>query len=212
MLSHLEYCDLLQAQYDATPGVFDHDFTDQNDDRYCIKYYPDCTVVAHEGSHDPENWYNNARFDMIRVQRLGGVAQGFYVGIPEATKQAIPLLPTNKPIYVIGHSRAGPRAWLMAALLRENGYTPIVVTFACPRVGDAIFAATVKGIEGYSYRNYHNLDQQDFVCDVPFPHPFGYVHPIQPILIDVAPDQHDEWGIFARHHLFLYRRGLLCAH
>lgn len=209
MLTDYELANLCQSQYDGVQGVFDHDFTNEQGDRYCIKYYDDCSVVAHEGSHDFLNWFNNARFVMEENPVLGGVDIGFDIGVGPQTAQATPLLPKDKVVYVIGHSRAGPRAYLMAARLIKLGYQVIIVTFASPRPGDSKLAAIINTAkEVRSYRNYHDFDQQDFVCDVPLPHPFGYVHPVQPIIIDAPPSPGDSWGILARHHLFLYTQAL----
>lgn len=215
MLNDYDIALLLQSQYDCTQGVFDHDFTNVHGDRYCIKYYHDCSVVVHEGSHDFLNWFNNARFVMQEDSILGGIDLGFDIGIEDQTKQAAPLIPKEKQVYVSGHSRAGPRAYLMAARLIKMGYEVSIVTFASPRPGDAKFASIIQTAkEARSYRNYRDFDEQDFVCDVPFPHPFGYIHPVQPIVIDMPPAQSDSWGVLARHHLFLYTAGvkkLLCV-
>lgn len=206
MLTDLDLCDLCQAQYDNAP--FDHDII-KDGDRCSIKYYLDCSVIVHEGSHDFLNWFNNVRFVMTLATDINcGVDEGFDINIGEMTSQALPLIPKDKPVYFTGHSRGAPRAQLMAARFIKQGYDVRIVVFASPRPGDSILGKLLASVPHTQYRNYHGFLDQDFVCDAPAPYPFGYVHPIEPIIIDVAPPPNDEWGVLARHHLFLYREGI----
>jgi hypothetical protein len=204
--SDFDLAKLCQSQ-SLNENIFDHDFV-VSGDRYSIKYYPDCTVVVHEGSHDFLNWFYNADFVMIKIPDFAGVDMGFDLNVSVMTQQAIPLIPKDKPVYFTGHSRGAPRAQLMAARFIKQGYQVVVVVFASPRPGDAMLARILNEMPIRSYRNYGNFDEQDFVCDVPLPYPFGYVHPVDQIIIDVPPEPNDAWGIFARHHLQLYIEGL----
>ena len=154
MQTDLELSLILQRQYDGVQGFFDHDFINATGDRYCIKYFPDCTVVAHEGSHDDLNWFYNAVFVMVQKEGIGGVDEGFAIGIQEQTDQAAPLIPKDKVVYLIGHSRAGPRAQLMAARLIRLGYKVVIVVFASPRPGDAVHTSCL-------YWNRHILAPSD---------------------------------------------------
>jgi hypothetical protein len=142
-----------------------------------------------------------------------GVDEGFDIGIGEQTIQAMPLVPKSLPVYFTGHSRGAPRAQLMAARMIKAGYDVRIGVFASPRPGDGSLGKLLASVPHTEYRNYGGFTDQDYVCDAPLPVPFGYVHPVEPVIIDVAPDAGDSWGILARHHLFLYRRGLLklCA-
>jgi Lipase (class 3) len=207
MLTDLDCANLCQAQYDGD-DIFDHVSVNAQGDCYSIKYYSDCTAVVDEGSHDLLNWINNAKFIMKQIPGFAGVDEGFDIGVPETTAAMLPLIPKDKPVFFSGHSRAGPRALLRAARFIKQGYTVFSTVFASPRPGDAALAAILSSATIRSYRNYRSFDDQDFICDVPTPYPFGYVHPVQPILIDVAPQPNDEWGIFARHHLSLYTAAL----
>jgi rhodanese-related sulfurtransferase len=211
MLSDLACCDLCQSQYDGE-AIFDHDFTNDQGDRYCIKYHPDCTAVVHEGSHDTLNWYHNFQAEMISVPDFGGVEKGFYNGLPEVMVQALPLIPKDKPVYVTGHSRGAARAGIMAAILIKQGYDVIVVVFGSPRAGDKEFSSILEGAKlRRSYRNYHDFDNQDFVCDMPLFCPLTFRNFCSPIayrMIDERPNDPDAWGILAYHHLFLYRNGV----
>jgi hypothetical protein len=96
----------------------------------------------------------------------------------------------------------------MAARFIKQWYIVHIVVFASPRPGDAVLGSILASVPLRSYRNYHDFDNQDFVCDVPLPYPFEYVHPVPQTVIDVAPELNDSWGILARHHLQLYKKGL----
>lgn len=207
MLSDLDCANLCQAQYDGK-AIFDQSFSINGVD-FSIKNYDDCGAIIFEGSHDLPDWISN--FDAVMVDTtIGGVEQGFYMGLSQCLLKAIPLLPKGKPIFVTGHSRGAAHAHLFAALLIKAGYDVVVVTFGSPRPGDARLAAILSTKPNRSYRNYLDFDNQDFVCDVPLPLPplTPYVHPSQQVIINSPAAPGDSWGILSRHHLFLYTKAL----
>lgn len=208
MPTDLEIALLLESQYNREQGIFDHDFSIEGD-RCCIKYYPDCTVIAHEGSKDFLQWFNNAKFVMVQIPDFAGVDEGFDINIDAMTVEALPLIPKDKMVILAGHSRGAPRAFLMAARLIKQGYNITVVALASPRPGDAALTAILSKATIRSYRNYRDFDHQDVICDVPFPFPFKYVHPDpNPITFDIPPDPNDPTGELGRHHIQHYRAAI----
>jgi len=208
MLKDSDCAQLCIAQYNESPKAFDAHYA-QRGDLCSIKYYDDCTAVIHEGSHNMPNWINN--FDAIIMQTsVGGVEAGFYIYLPEMLAGLLPVIPKDKPVFVTGHSRGAARAHIFAAMLIKAGYTVEVVTFGSPRPGDAVLAAILAMAPNRSYYNFHDIDEQDFVCDVPFDleliEPFR--HPTGRIRIDVAPAPDDPWLLLSRHHIELYAKGV----
>lgn len=207
MLTDLDCANLCQALYDDKFDVFDKVFNTSGVD-YAIKAYPDCAVICFEGSRYPLDWIRNFKVEMVQTP-VGGVEKGFHIGLPDVLQNAIAYLPTDKPIYVIGHSLGAARSHIFAALLIKQGYEArnvIRVTFASPNPGDDALAQILAGSPCHSYRNYRNILEQDFVCTVPEPIPdvAPYMHPGNRIVIDVPAEPGDPWLFFARHHLFLY--------
>lgn len=209
MLTDHELCNLLQEQYDGIAGVFDIAETLAGV-TYGVKFYPDCTVVAFEGSHNLPDWISNFAAVMMQVPDFAGVEQGFYSGLPEVFTSVAPKVDKSKRVYVTGHSRGAAHAHIFAAIMIKQGYQVEVVAFGSPRPGDAQLAAILAKAPNRSYRNYHDFDEQDYVCDVPFDITLvaPFKHPGKQIVVDVAPHPDDPWLILSRHHLFLYAKAL----
>ena len=206
MITDRQCAQLCIDQYNGGTG-FDGQYG-QGGDFCSLKYYPDCTAVVHEGSHNMPNWINN--FDAIMMQTsVGGVEAGFYINLPQILAALISSIPTNKPVVITGHSRGAARAHIFAAMLIKQGYTVEVVTFGSPRPGDAALAAILANAPNRSYYNFGHIDDQDYVCDCPLDlelvEPF--VHPAGRIQIDIPPQPNDPWLLLARHHIELYYEG-----
>jgi len=210
-ISDLDCANLCLSQYNGE-DIFDRTFC-VGGDVVSVKNYPDCTAVIHEGSHDAPNWINNFDAVMQQIDDFGGVEQGFYVNLPAMMVSLQPLLDKSKPIYVVGHSRGAARAHICGAMLIKRGYNVEVVTFGSPRPGDAVLSAVLASAPNRSYFNYHSIDEQDYVCDVPLDLTLvsPFVHPAARIKIDVAPEPGDPWLLLARHHVQLYIKGLESA-
>ena len=209
MLTDFELALLLQQQYDAVQGIFD--FAERIDEvSFGVKHYPDCTVIAFEGSYNIPDWFSNFDAVMIRPPGLGGVEQGFYDGLPEALAAISPMLSGKVPVYVAGHSRGAAHAHIFGAMLINAGYTVEVVVFGSPRPGDAALAHILQKAPNRSYRNYHDWDLQDWVTDVPLDVTIisPYVHPVKQIAIDVVPPDPDSWGVLKMHHIQNYIKAL----
>lgn len=205
MITDLTCATLLQSQYDGAK-VFD--YQDRVDNvSFAVKLLDDCSVILFEGTYNLPDWLSNFQAEMIAVKGLGGVERGFYDGLPEVLALVKPKMQRNLPVYVTGHSRGAAHANIFAVMMLNEGFNQYLtrITFASPRCGDAEFNSRLLNISGYNYRNYHDEEHQDFVCDVPFHFnlcPYGRPEPTK--LIDVPPAPNDPWLIFARHHLALY--------
>ena len=133
-------------------------------------------VVAFRGTEqDPKDLATDARF--VKVAWPAGA--GSHGGFATAIDMWRPRSPRG--CRRIPDPRCSPvTAW--AARLRRlaaSRATPArLVTFGCPRVGDAAFVATLAhtAVERY-------VDCCDVVCRVP-PAAFGFVHPVAPTYID----------------------------
>jgi predicted lipase len=81
---------------------------------------------------------------------------------------------TVKTLWITGHSLGAALATLLAIDVAANGgfATPVVYTFASPRIGDKVFAGTYDGLVETSWRI---ANQNDIVTDLP-PQFVGYTH------------------------------------
>lgn len=80
--------------------------------------------------------------------------------------------------------------------------------FGCPRPG---FQSLADVLSPYPVSNWRNGDARshDFVTNVPFNLPgLPYVEPRDFRLVTAPPPVGDDWGMFAWHHMALYRQGL----
>jgi hypothetical protein len=133
-------------------------------------------VVAFRGTeHDPRDLATDARFVKIAWQGGGLVHGGFATAIEHVWPALAAWLSAHPgPALFAGHSLGGALACLAASRA-----TPArLVTFGCPRVGDAAFVATLAHVAVERYVNCC-----DIVCRVP-PAAFGFVHPASPAYID----------------------------
>lgn len=136
-----------------------------------------------------------------------GVEAGFDINMDASITQTLPLIPKDKTVYCIGHSRGAGRAWIRAQRLIRLGYKVAVVVFGSPRPGDSAIATILKGaVKISSYCN-----GKDPICRVPFfiPKLAGFIEPSPFIMLNVPPDQDDEWGHeMGWHHVEHYQKGL----
>lgn len=207
MLSDLECANLLQSQYNGD-NIFDYQIR-IGVVSIAVKYSPDCTIIAFEGSYNIPDWLSNLQVSMITTP-LGRVEEGFYTDLPEVYADLKPVL-KDKPIQCIGHSRGAAHANLFGLILIKDGFNNISrIKFGEPHSMDAETARDFAGSHGVSYWNYRDALQHDPVGSVPFyiPALAPYVPSENRTLIDVAPMPDDTWGPLARHHIYYYIQGL----
>lgn len=206
MLSDLDIANLLQAQYD---GLSTFDYQNRiGAISVALKYYPDCTAVLFEGSHNIPDWFSNFEFIGIPVSGLGLIEQGFYDDMPTALETLKPYLQPDKPIHIGGHSRGAAHCNVYARMLIASGYLPSMIRrtkFGEPHSMSAKCAEGFAGSPTTSYRNYGDPLDQDFVCTVPF---YPLVASEAPTLVDAPGPPDDPWLLLKRHHLFLYTKAL----
>lgn len=214
MLTDLQICDYLQAQYDKTPGTFDIVESTEDVD-WALKIFPDCTLLAFEGSHDIPDWISNFKASMVKSEYGGRVENGFNNGVSAALDVIIPEIPLNgDPVIIGGHSRGASHAHIATRGLIAHGFKADYihrVVFGSPRVGDLEFCRGLEESPVTSYRNYGNFFDQDKVCQVPAYIPWfaPYHHPGAYTYVDIPGDPLDPWILLKRHHLFLYRKALI---
>lgn len=205
MLTDLDICKLLQAQYDQKPDVFDA--TIEADGVYAsVKHYDFGTLVAFRGSTTPLDFFRDFEALMIDDPELGGVEQGFMQGLRTAQAHVNTLLAPETPAIIAGHSLGAARAYLFAALrLVEGGNVGNVTVFGSPRPGAQKVKDILASTLVHSYKN-----AGDPVTDVPFSLPplVPYCEPREFIMLDVPPRRDDDWGIVAPHRLEYYQKGL----
>ncbi len=203
MLSDLQLCQLLQAQYDNTPDVFD--VTIDVSGVYCsVKHFDDCSIIAFRGSTTPLDFWRDFEGLMVQDAALGGVEQGFLTGLRDVRAHLQTL--AMRAQIIIGHSLGAARALLYAGLMKANkSLVSEVVVFGAPRPGGQKLKDILAPVIITSYKN-----KGDPVTCVPFDLPpfESYCEPRDFTMLDVPPDANDDWLDVAPHRLKYYQKGL----
>ncbi|MGA2031993.1 MAG: lipase family protein [Thermoguttaceae bacterium] len=146
-------------------------------------------VVAIRGTEGVLEWIRDFEFALVRLPfvNAGMVEQGFdrfyssfRSGPNNDAQRVVDALAkliaggTVKTLRIAGHSLGSALATLLAIDLAANGgfTTPVVYTFASPRIGDKVFAGTYDRLIETSWR-IANLN--DIVTQLP-PQLVGYTH------------------------------------
>ena len=168
---------------------------------------PDGTIIAMEGSHNKRDWLRDfAAFAVPTPGRgLGFVHPGFLDGMGECANDV--LRHTRPPYYIIGHSLGAAHAAILTALF-VLGKTPVIerVVWGEPLSGFARLAEILSAVPATSYRN-KGPNGHDLVTDVPID--IGTEHYVRSTpLTDVCspPEDKDDWGPLAWHHMELYAK------
>lgn len=210
MLSDLDVANLLQAQYDGRK-VFFNVWSPYGTVSWAMAKYDDCDVICFEGSHNLPDWKRDFEAEMIQVPGLGGVHEGFYIGLPDVLKSILPLTPLDKRLKICGHSLGGGESHIFTGMAVLAGYTDVeTITFGSPLPGDKQLSDLIASFPNRSYWNFRDGFNCDIVGNVPFHIPVisPYVFPRERIIIESPPAPDDNWGICAWHHLSLYVKGL----
>lgn len=154
---------------DVRPIFQAEDFTDQAPVQYLWGTNPGQRVLAFQGSMDVQDWLDNAKF-----RRSEDVHRGFkhqYDLIRESVEQRVADLSHSVPLTITGHSLGGALALLAARHLANSGFRHLqVMTFGCPRVGDALF---VQMYDRDDIDTMHYVHANDIVPTLP-PRRLGY--------------------------------------
>jgi hypothetical protein len=133
-------------------------------------------VVAFRGTErDPRDYATDVRAWKVAWRAGGSVHAGFAAAFESIWPplRAWVARHAGRRLFT-GHSLGGALATLAASLSGPSR----LMTFGCPRVGDAAFVRTLAATEVTRY-----VDCCDMVCRVP-PERFGFVHPDATMYID----------------------------
>ncbi len=143
---------LARAGFDLAAEPFDRTGT-----QAFLAAGPDYAVLAFRGSDDVRAWAVNLSVRPVAWVGRGRVHEGF-AGALQAVwpKIETAVRALDLPLLITGHSQGGALAALAAA--RLSGVR--LVTFGCPKVGDAAFCASVGPATRY-------VNNMDVVCRLP---------------------------------------------
>jgi hypothetical protein len=162
----------------ATIGYGEATFfsSDGTDAFAAVNAFSSDVVVAFRGTErDPRDYATDIKTWKIAWRSGGSVHAGFaaaFESVWPPLKQWISGRPGRR--LFTGHSLGGALATLAASL---SGPARLM-TFGCPRVGDAAFVRALAATEVTRY-----VDCCDMVCRVPLER-FGFVHPAAAMYID----------------------------
>jgi hypothetical protein len=124
--------------------------------------------ICFRGSKSAADFIVDADALMVETNDIGSVHQGFYL---DWNTVALDIAKENTPLIICGHSLGGALATL-AAMTFDPVNVLEVVTFGCPRVGDAAFAAAYAPLVPQTTRL---VFRDDPIPLLPFPQ-WGYRH------------------------------------
>lgn len=214
-MNNLQIADLLLALYGGATGSFDFVEYGTADDQVCwaLKRVDGVDVVLLRGSYNAGDWlrdFTAITWPMVMMGGLGPVHPGFAQGMAKMWSEL--QTRSSGPWIVAGHSLGAGRAAILSGMMVLTGKPPVRrVGLGEPKPGFRRLAEVLANVPCDNYRNgdsYHH----DLVTDVPlsFP-PEDYVHSSALTFITAKPPEDDQWGVFAWHHMELYRAALEAA-
>jgi triacylglycerol lipase len=144
---------------------------------------PDCIIIAFRGSVSIRNWITDAEFARVTVLAGMTTTVKIHAGFNAAMNSIlVPLIttvrgkrgelqmdggaPSQKPIFLTGHSLGGALAVLAAIALHRAGFEITqVYTFGQPRVGNSDFKDWYNLYLGW--RTFRMVYQEDIVPRIP---------------------------------------------
>ncbi|MFC5402883.1 lipase family protein [Cohnella soli] len=123
-------------------------------------------VIAFRGTSSTQDWVTDAMASQVKVKwtkEAGAAHRGFsriYGSARDQVLEALDNLPTDKVLYLTGHSLGGALATLCALDASDNSSfkSPTTYTFGSPRVGDPTFAKAFRERGGESFRVNNRFD------------------------------------------------------
>lgn len=166
--------------YDAKPKFNDYTFrkiTKDNNVVFVLWDDNDIIIVA-RGTEltDIEDICTDASCVLVPSQTKTGMGHlGFETSAKElwpSIKKAIGPKLTTRKIWLTGHSLGGAITAIIAVLIKELGYNPVLFSYGCPRVGDKENTALL------SYEHHRYVHCSDIVPRIPTRpfHHFGTLH------------------------------------
>lgn len=138
-----------------------------------------CSILAFRGSGSTVDWVSDfiaQQTPYSPVPNAGLTHKGFtdiYMSARSSVHMLLNQLPADKPLFITGHSLGGALATLAALDVARNTVfsSPVVYTFAAPRVGDPSFVQT------YNYTVHTHWRFQNEFDIVPHLPPLVYQSP-----------------------------------
>lgn len=158
---------LCQASYD------DHDIK-AGDTEVLITTIGDYTVFTFTGTRfDGKDILKDLWAIPWWASEAGGFAhRGFLIGVRDIMPKLLPLIPTDAPYILNGHSKGGAEAVLTGAVMAKRGNPPAMIeTFGAPRAAFGWIEEVLKDIPGHRHRV-----GIDIVPTVPHRFPLPYRH------------------------------------
>jgi hypothetical protein len=222
------------VDYEVVTSIYANDLaTDMNPDRgknlVSIGLVLQATatgdaVIAIRGTEGIQEWVQDAKFLTVPCPFLssgGNTEDGFtdmYTSISSGTAagspsviKALPTLPwkqTVTSLTICGHSLGGALATLLALDVAANASSPFnnptVYTYASPRTGDPIFAATYNHVVHDTTRI---ANRMDLVPKLPLPPLYEHVvglFELNPVVLSIPPQVLVKAEIVCEHILTTY--------
>lgn len=124
--------------------------------------------VVFRGTESPEDWLVNVEVRQVpQPQAWGRVEEGFAAVYEQCSSAILDAIRRSTPqsVIVAGHSLGGALATLCATDIRaSSGITPVLYTFASPRVGDPVFAGRFNA---ECPRTWRVVNTEDLITNVP---------------------------------------------
>ncbi len=208
---------LCQLYYSPHDAGFDFlTFGDGTPNGICwaLKHVDDVDLVMLRGSTTLQDWLHDftAIANPLAHDKLGPLHPGFYEGMPDVWAEIQKR--SKGPWVTAGHSLGAGRCAILSGLMLLDGAAP-VYRFQCgePKPGFQKLADALSPHPAKSLRN-GDGEHHDLVTDVPltFP-PEEYVHSVKLSYVTAmpGPEIQKSWGIFAWHHMPLYKQALTPA-
>lgn len=209
-----QFSQLVQDLYDNKASSFDYIST--GDIAYGLKDVGGATAVVLEGSRNITtkrgivDWFCHdlCAFDApVDHCKFGLLHAGFWWGMQDCYESIKKLA---KPPYIVGgHSLGAAHTADMAAIMKDDGFPPLlIVQYAPPRAGGKQLAAYLADIPRVAYFN-KTPTGHDLVPTVPWTlPPLDAYCQIQGFTqICEEPPEHDPYGPLKYHHFPLYQTG-----
>lgn len=205
MQTDAEIAALCAAIYDPSQiGIWEHLWDGGADSGGIYAGIKDNALIF-RGSITTEDWFRDLcaypRRSLVHPQ-LGPIHSGFYEGLDDFFKEALPLL--GRCPVIGGHSLGAARAWLFAGqYIAQGGGLGRIAVFGSPRPGCEQLRKLLAPASKASYKN-----RYDPVTEVPIWLPdFPVLHMADFSVLNQKPAA-DDWEPLADHHIELYCRGV----
>ncbi len=182
---------LVSLQNSNPTELFDRNNNKAIPDGHLWHFQDGTVIVAFRGTSTLKDLRYDVKSSLVPTEN-GGIHKGFYkklimveVALMNGIRRAFAL--GIRRIILTGHSMGGALATIAACIIR--GYYPYLtvglITFASPKVGDAVFATTVQNAVNYHFRLVNENDPvPSFPRNKEFHHVPGKVYHLPEFVTD----------------------------